>query len=61
MVGHFINENEDLIKQMVKEGHTVGNHTFNHPNVIGMSEEQFGKELSMVSDKFKEITRKRDD
>ena len=36
----------------------VGNHTFNHPNVIGMSEEQFGKELSMVSDKFKEITGK---
>ena len=32
---------------MVKEGHNVGNHTFNHPNVIGMSEEQFGKELSM--------------
>lgn len=58
VVGHFINENEDLIKQMVKEGHNVGNHTFNHPNVIGMSEEQFGKELSMVSDKFKEITGK---
>lgn len=43
VVGHFINENEDLIKQMVKEGHNVGNHTFNHPNVIGMSEETIWK------------------
>ena len=58
LVGKNIKENEDIVIRMKNEGHLIGNHTFNHPNVIGMSEEQFGKELSMVSDKFKEITGK---
>ena len=58
ILGEHIEGNEELLLQMKEDGHLIGNHTFNHPNVIGMSEEQFGKELSMVSDKFKEITGK---
>lgn len=58
VVGHFINENEELIKQMVKEGHTVGNHTYSHPDITGMNAEYFEQELTKVSDKYKEITGK---
>lgn len=58
VVGHFINENEDLIKQMVKEGHTVGNHTYSHPDITGMNSESFEQELKKVSDKYTEITGK---
>ena len=58
VVGHFLKENHDLVKQMVKEGHTVGNHTYNHPNIIGMSEEKFESELTQVEDLFQEITGK---
>lgn len=56
VVGHFLKENNDLVKQIVKEGHTVGNHTYNHPNIIGMSKEKFENELMQVEDLFKEIT-----
>ena len=31
VVGNFLQDNPDLIKQMQKEGHTVGNHTYHHP------------------------------
>lgn len=58
VVGHFLKENHDLVKQMVKEGHTVGNHTYNHPNIIGMSKEKFESELTQVEDLFQEITGK---
>ena len=30
-VGNFVRDNPDLIKQMVAEGHIVGNHTMTHP------------------------------
>lgn len=56
-VGPFIAENPDLIKRMVKEGHTVGNHTYSHPDMSKMStKETFKKELSQVEDIYKEIT-----
>lgn len=58
VVGHFLKENHDLVKQIIKEGHTVGNHTYNHPNIIGMSKEKFESELTQVEDLFQEITGK---
>ncbi len=33
VVGNFLQDNPDLIKQMQKEGHTVGNHTYHHPDM----------------------------
>lgn len=57
-VGHFLKENNDLVKQMVKEGHTIGNHTYNHPDVSGMSSEKFADEMKQVEDLYKEITGK---
>ena len=58
VVGHFLKENNDLVKQIVQEGHTIGNHTYNHPNIIGMSREKFESELTQVEDLYKEITGK---
>lgn len=58
VVGHFLKENNDLVKQIAKEGHTIGNHTYNHPNIIGMSKEKFESELTQVEDLYKEITGK---
>lgn len=56
VVGHFLKENNNLVKQIVKEGHTIGNHTYNHPNIIGMSQKKFENELMQVEDLYKEIT-----
>ncbi len=33
ITGPYLTKNYDLIKRMIDEGHTVGNHTVNHPNM----------------------------
>ena len=57
VVGNFVSTSGDLIQRMVDEGHTVGNHTYSHPDMSKIStQETFGKELSQVEDLYKEIT-----
>lgn len=33
IVGNYIQTSPDLVKRMIAEGHTVGNHTFHHPDM----------------------------
>ncbi len=57
VVGPFISENPELIKRMAQEGHTVGNHTYSHPDMSKIStKESFQKELEQVEELYKEIT-----
>ncbi len=59
VVGNYLNTSPDLIKRMVAEGHTVGNHTYHHPDMSKIStKESFEKELKDVETKYKEITGK---
>lgn len=56
-VGNFIADNPTLIKRMVAEGHTVGNHTLTHPNMSKIAaKETFLEELQGVEKLYKEIT-----
>lgn len=58
VVGNFVSDNPDLIKQMVAEGHTVGNHTLTHPNMSKISSmESFTQELQGVEKLYEEITK----
>ena len=57
VVGHFLETAPDLVKRMVAEGHAVGNHTYHHPDMSAISDqESFQKELDDVADLFYEIT-----
>lgn len=57
VVGHFLESAPELVKRMSAEGHTVGNHTWSHPDMSMIAEEAyFQKELASVADKYKEIT-----
>lgn len=57
VVGHFLETAPDLVKRMVEEGHTVGNHTYHHPDMSVISDkESFQKELDDVADLFYEVT-----
>lgn len=57
VVGNFLSTSPDLVKQMLADGHTVGNHTWSHPNMSKIStQEAFSKELSQVEDLYREIT-----
>lgn len=57
VVGTYIKSSPELVKRMVDEGHIVGNHTQNHPNMSKMSTlEDFKKEIEPVEQQFKEYT-----
>lgn len=57
VVGHYLESAPDLVKRMVEDGHTVGNHTYHHPDMSKISDhESFCKEMNDVASKFKEVT-----
>lgn len=57
VTGAFLESAPDVAKRIVEEGHTVGNHTYNHPDMAAIADiESFQKELDGVSDLFYEIT-----
>lgn len=59
VVGHYLETAPDLVKRMVEEGHTVGNHTFHHPDMSAISDRTaFEKEMADVEVLYKEITGK---
>ncbi len=57
LVGNYLEKNADLVRRMVSEGHTVGNHTMHHPDMSAISDRTaFEKELKDLEDLFREIT-----
>ena len=57
LVGNYLEKNADLVRRMVSEGHTVGNHTMHHPDMSKISEKQaFQKELQDLETLYKEVT-----
>ena len=45
ITGHYLNSEPDLVKRMIEEGHTVGNHTVNHKSLPSLSENEIEKEI----------------
>ena len=59
IVGNFLSTSPDLVRRMTEEGHTVGNHTFHHPDMSKISSiDAFSKELKDLEDLYKETTGK---
>lgn len=57
VVGHFLESAPDIAKRMVEEGHTVGNHTYHHPDMSAISDiVSFQKEVEDAATLFKETT-----
>ncbi len=56
VVGPYVKENTELLVRMVNEGHSVGSHTYNHPNVSELSYEDLALELSQLEDEFHSAT-----
>lgn len=57
VVGHYLDSAPDMVKRMVEEGHTVGNHTYHHPDMSKISDKaSFQKEMDDVKNLYKEVT-----
>ena len=57
LVGNFMETSPDIVKRMVSEGHTVGNHTFTHPDMSAIADEKsFKEELTKLENLYTKIT-----
>ena len=54
VTGPYLKEHSGLVDQMVADGHTVGNHTVNHPSLPDKSDADVIKELTELNDIFYE-------
>ena len=45
LTAHYINTQEELVKQMIDEGHIIGNHTVNHKSMPSLTAEEIKKEV----------------
>lgn len=55
LVGNYIRRSPDLVRRMVAEGHTVGNHTMHHYDMSRLSDKAaFSKELTDLEALYKE-------
>lgn len=56
LVGNYLETSPELVKRMVDEGHTVGNHTFHHPDMSSISTPAaFTKELQELEDLYQQV------
>ncbi len=57
VVGHYLETAPELVQRMVAEGHTVGNHTYHHPDMSAIRDvSAFKEELETVEATYKEVT-----
>lgn len=53
VVGHYLESAPDMVRRMVAEGHTVGNHTYHHPDMSAIATEaDFTAELTAVEEAY---------
>ena len=57
LVGNYLETCPELVKRMTAEGHTVGNHTYHHPDMSKIStKESFSKELQDLEKLYEQVT-----
>ncbi len=57
VVGNYIESAPELVQRMVQEGHTVGNHTWSHPDMSAISDKTaFDQQLQKVRDAYRDCT-----
>ena len=46
LIGRYVKQRPDIVRKIVAAGHTIGNHTWNHPNLIFCSPAETRKQLA---------------
>lgn len=57
LVGFWVDEFPEHVKEIVKRGHEVGNHSTTHPNMTELSIEEMEEEINTTGDKIQELTK----
>lgn len=57
LVGNYFETQPDLVRRMVAEGHTVGNHTYSHPDMSKIADPaSFQEELEKNAALYRDVT-----
>lgn len=57
VVGNMVETAPDIIRRMAAEGHVVGNHTYHHPDMSSISQQEaFQKELESLEGLYRQTT-----
>ena len=56
LIGKNIEGKEELVRRMEEEGHLIGNHTYHHVKLTGISEDQAEREILETCEKISEVT-----
>lgn len=46
LIGRYVRQRPDIVRELMKAGHTIGNHTFDHPLLIFQSGERIRDQLT---------------
>lgn len=60
ITGHYVKDQPELVKRMVNEGHIVGNHSWSHPDMTVVSDQQIKQELEQVKREVASLTGQQD-
>lgn len=52
ITGHYLNSATDLVKQMVEDGHIIGNHTYSHKDFTKSTNEYILEDIKKLEDSF---------
>ena len=56
MTGGWVDDNPECVKELIKKGHDLGNHSQHHYDMTTISKQEQQKELTEVHEKVKELT-----
>jgi peptidoglycan/xylan/chitin deacetylase (PgdA/CDA1 family) len=59
VIGQNVAEHPDVVARAAREGHEIGNHSWSHPNLAKLSDENVRRQLRQTEDAIKEATGKR--
>jgi peptidoglycan/xylan/chitin deacetylase (PgdA/CDA1 family) len=56
LIGQSIDGNEEIVKRINEDGHTIGNHSFSHDNFLPLrSSKLMAKDINLTNDKLKDL------
>lgn len=56
LVGGWVDENPDKVKEIFKRGHEIGNHSNKHPDMTKVSKERIIQEIDINDAKIRQLT-----
>src|SRR5690625_3159469 len=56
VTGHYVKSAPELVKRMVDDGHTIGNHSYSHPDFTTMTKSEMKQELDKLDNAVAEVS-----